>query len=293
MPERNPFRVLVATDGSPHARAAIATALTFPWPPGATVHGVVARRTRWSRGRPQYVLDALNRHIDHVAAGARRALRRRWPDAEVAVLDTTPVQAIVGEARRLGATVIVLGWRGHGPVARLLMGSISRGVVRSAPCPVLVVRRRPNVRTVVVGLDGSENARGAARFLHRLQPRRGTRAVLAHVVEPVAMPLLGLLPDGIRATVRQEAMQATAEHVREAERGLQAFVPSLESAGWQVRTQVLVDTPLRGLLGVVKASRADLLCLGARGVGGIKRVLLGSVAEAALTRGPSGVLIVR
>jgi nucleotide-binding universal stress UspA family protein len=283
----------VATDGSAHARAAIATALTFPWPAGTVVHAVVARRTRWSRGRPQYVLDALVRHFDHVAAGARRALRRRWPDAEVAVLDTSPVQAIVGEARRLRATVIVLGWRGHGPMARLLMGSISRGVVRGAPCPVLVVRRRPNVRTVVVGLDGSEGARQAARFLHRLEPRRGARAVLVQVVEPVAVPSVGLLPGGIRALVHREATQTNAEHVREAEREVRALVPPLEAAGWQVRTQVLVDTPLRGLLGAVKASRADLLCLGARGVGGVERLLLGSVAEAALTRGPAGVLVVR
>ena len=293
MPKQRGFCVLVATDGSEHARAAIATALTFPWPPGTAMRAVIARRSLWSTGRPQYMLDALDRHLDRVAAGVGRTLRHRWPNAEVSVLDASPVQAIVGEARRLGARTIVLGWRGHGPVVRLLMGSVSRGVVRSASCPVLVVRRRRDIRTVVVGLDGSANARTAARFLTGLKPRRGTRAILVRVVETVAVPSAGLLPDRVSSVIRDEAMKITAARVREARQELRALVPPLRRAGWTARTQVFLDTPLRGLLAAVRRSRADLLCLGARGIGGVERLLLGSVAEGALNHCPVGVLIVR
>ena len=293
MPEQRRFRVLVATDGSEHARAAITTALMFPWPPATAARAVIARRSLWSRGRPQYVRDALNRDLDRTAADARRALRRRWPKADVAVLDTSPVEAIVGEARRFGARTIVLGWRGHGPVARLLMGSVSRGVVRSASCSVLVVQRRRDIRTVVVGLDGSANARKAARFLTRLRPRRGTRAVLVRVVEPVAVPTAGLLPGPVRSVIRDEAMKIASERVRAARREMRMILPALRRAGWTVRTQILLDTPLRGLLAAVRRSRADLLCVGARGIGGIERLFLGSVAEGALNHCPVGVLIVR
>ncbi|MGH7355876.1 MAG: hypothetical protein ACRELS_15015, partial [Candidatus Rokuibacteriota bacterium] len=73
----------MATDGSEHARAAITTALTFPWPSGTAARAVIAQRSPWSIARPQYVRDALNRHLDRTAAGARRALRRRWPNADV------------------------------------------------------------------------------------------------------------------------------------------------------------------------------------------------------------------
>ena len=89
-------------------------------------------------------------------------LRRTWPNADATAVDALPVEAILGEARRFRAKLIVLGWRGYGPMARLVMGSVSRGVVRHALCPVLVVRRRRDIRTVVVGVDGSPNARKAA-----------------------------------------------------------------------------------------------------------------------------------
>jgi nucleotide-binding universal stress UspA family protein len=293
MPSQKRFRVLMATDGSEHARAALATALEFPWPPGTTARVVVARRFLWTSGRPQYVLDALERHLERVASGARRALRRRWPETDVAVLDASPVQAIVAEAGRFGADAVVLGRRGHGAVARMLIGSVSRGVVRSAPCAVLVARRRRETRTVVVGLDGSANARKAARFMAGLHPRRGARAVLVRVVEPVTVPSAGLLPGGVRAVIGAEAARLNAERTRESWRELRALVPALRKAGWTVRAQVLQAAPLRGLLGAVRTSRADLLCIGARGVGGVERLLLGSVAEGALNQCPVGVLVVR
>jgi nucleotide-binding universal stress UspA family protein len=292
MPETNDFRVLAATDGSRHARAAIATARTFPFPSGTRVRAVVARRSHWSglRGR---AIEALGGHFERVAAGAGRILRRTWPNADATVVDALPVAAILGEARRFRAKLIVLGWRGYGPIARLVMGSVSRGVVRHALCPVLVVRRRRDIRTVVVGVDGSPNARKAAVFLARLKPPRGARVILVCIVEPVTVPSAGLLPGTVRSVLGREAAKVNAERLRRGERELRALAPRLKKAGWRVSTRVRLDVPLRGLLAAVKASKADLVCVGARGTGGVKRLLLGSVAEGALDRCPVGVLLVR
>lgn len=292
MPETNDFRVLAATDGSKHARAAIATARTFPGPSGTRVRAVVARRSHWSglRGR---AIEALGGHFERMAAGAGRILRRTWPNADATVVDALPVEAILGEARRFRAKLIVLGWRGYGPMARLVMGSVSRGVVRHALCPVLVVRRRRDIRTVVVGVDGSPNARKAAAFLARLKPPGGARVILVCIVEPVTVPSAGLLPGPVRSVLGREAAKVNAERLRRGERELRALAPRLKKAGWRVSTRVRLDVPLRGLLAAVKASKADLVCVGARGTGGIKRLLLGSVAEGALDRCPVGVLLVR
>jgi nucleotide-binding universal stress UspA family protein len=292
MPETNGFRVLAATDGSSHARAALATARTFPGPPGTRVRAVVARRSHWSglRGR---ATKALSGHFERVAAGAGRILRRTWSNADATVVDALPVEAILAEARRFRAKLIVLGWRGYGPMARLVMGSVSRGVVRHALCPVLVVRRRRDIRTVVVGVDGSPNARKAASFLARLKPPRGARVILVCIVEPVTVPSAGLLPGTVRSVLGREAAKVNAERLRQGERELRAIAPRLKKAGWRVSTRVRLDVPLRGLLAAVKASKADLVCVGARGMGGVKRLLLGSVAEGALDRSPVGVLLVR
>jgi nucleotide-binding universal stress UspA family protein len=146
---------------------------------------------------------------------------------------------------------------------------------------------------VVVGLDGSTNARRAARFLLRLRPPRGARATLVRVVEPMNPPSVALLPVGVRSRLMAEAAALLASRVRVAERDVQGAARLLARAGWRTRTVVRVGQPLAELLGAVRASRAGLLVLGARGVGGVARLLLGSVAEGAVRRAPVSVLIVK
>ena len=178
MARQRELRVLVATDGSRHAQAAITTTLHFPWPARTRVRVISARRTR-GEYRRSILLTALDRGAEKAAESARRTLSRRWPNVEIAILDKTPVEGILGEAERFQADVIVVGWRGHGAVRRLLMGSVSRGVVRGSKCAVLVGRRSQPVRTIVVGVDGSEAAKRALAFVGRLAPPRGWRVRLA------------------------------------------------------------------------------------------------------------------
>lgn len=72
------FTVVVATDGSPQARAAIRAAAVFPWPAGVRLHGVVARRTRSTKGRPGHVKAAFDRAFTRLAARTRGILARSW-----------------------------------------------------------------------------------------------------------------------------------------------------------------------------------------------------------------------
>jgi nucleotide-binding universal stress UspA family protein len=143
---RRGFRVLIATDGSPAAQAALSTACAFPWPRGSQVRGLVASPPNWIGGPPEYVRIAFSRTFERTAAAARRRLAEHWPDAEVTVVEQAPADAILGAAKRFSSNVIVLGWRGHGTFRRLLMGSVSRDVVGRARVPVLVVRRGVRVR---------------------------------------------------------------------------------------------------------------------------------------------------
>lgn len=66
-----------------------------------------------------------------------------------------------------------------------------------------------------------------------------------------------------------------------------------QAGGWKVQEVVRIATPLAGLLDAAKAGRADVLVIGARGTGGVERLLLGSVAEGAVGRAPMSVLVVR
>jgi nucleotide-binding universal stress UspA family protein len=293
MTRTRPLRLLVATDGSSTAQAAVATAVMFPWPRGTRAHVVVAHRTeaRAAAG----VSRTLARSAAPIAAGARRALARRWPDVQVVLANRPPIDAILDAARRLRAGAIVLGWRGHGALRRLVLGSVSRGVVRQAPCPVLVVRRRPReVRSLVVGVDGSTNARRAARFVAALTPPRGGRVTVVRVEEPVRMPpSAGRLPGTIRGMLRSQLAALNAERLGRAKREVDAVAAQLARGGWTVRTSVRSGPPLDELLAATAAAGADTLVVGARGTGGVARLLLGSVAEGALNHAPIPVLVVR
>ena len=135
------FRVIVATDGSDNARDAVTTARHFPWPAVTRVGVVVARRSP-TEYRRSILLTALDRGAEIAADHARRVLTPGWPDLDIVIVDKAPVTAVLDQAKRFGADVIVVGWRGHGAVRRALMGSVSRGIVRGAACSVLVVRQR-------------------------------------------------------------------------------------------------------------------------------------------------------
>lgn len=287
------FRVLVASDGSASAKAAVTTVLGFPWPARTRVQGVTASLVP-PNYRQAVVLAALGRTAQAIAASARRTLSRRWPEAEVTVVSTPPVAAVLREAARFDADVIVLGWRGHGAVRRFLVGSVSRGVVRDARCAVLVVRRRQReVRRIVVGVDGSANAQRAVGLLNRLPAPRGGHVTLVSAIDHMEVPSHPLAPRAAAATLVAEVKRINADSMAQAEKALASAEAALTGAGWRVRTRVTVGAPLRELLAIVDSADADLLVVGARGVSGMRRLLLGSVAEGALNRCPVPVLVVR
>jgi hypothetical protein len=89
---RRGFRVLIATDGSPAAQAALSTACAFPWPRGSQVRGLVASPPNWIGGPRERI--ALSRAFERTAAAARRRLAEHWADAQVTVVEQAPADAI-------------------------------------------------------------------------------------------------------------------------------------------------------------------------------------------------------
>jgi len=72
------------------------------------------------------------------------ALRARGIDATALLIQGHPVEKILEEADRLHVEMIVLGSHGRGALARLVLGSVSEGVVRRSMCPVLIVPSFPD-----------------------------------------------------------------------------------------------------------------------------------------------------
>jgi nucleotide-binding universal stress UspA family protein len=152
---------------------------------------------------------------------------------------------------------------------------------------------RTGFRRVVVGLDGSPHSRRAAAFLARLTPPRGGRVTFVRVVEPVRVPSMPLVPGAMRAQIAAQADTINQGQIALARRYVDAAATKLGRAGWRARGVVRTGQPLAQLLGAVRAARADVLVLGARGAGAVTHFLLGSTAEAALKHAAVPVLIVK
>lgn len=148
-------------------------------------------------------------------------------------------------------------------------------------------------RRIVVGLDGSAHSRRALALVARMAPARGGRVDCVRVVEPVRMPSAPLLPASMRSQLAAQAASLERTRTETARRQVDAAAARLEASGWRARGQVRIGLPVAELLAAVKAARADVLVVGARGAGGLTHFLLGSVAEAEIRHAPVPVLIVK
>jgi nucleotide-binding universal stress UspA family protein len=205
-----------------------------------------------------------------------------------------PADAILAQARKRRAQAIVLGSRGLGRLRRLVVGSVSRAVIRRATGAVLVVKgRRRKAAHLMIASDGSPGSRRAVAFASRLHPGPGGRVTLLAVVEPLRSTSISRLPRLVSATLRRELAAVERRRRRSARRAVQAAARRLAQVGWSVRSEVARGVPLHELLRAASGRRVDVLVVGARGVSGVERLLLGSVAEGVLSESPVPVLIVK
>jgi nucleotide-binding universal stress UspA family protein len=289
------LRILLAIDDSSAAGAALDTVVKFPWPETAHVRGVVALRTGYSSLQSHELDAAVESGLRDAADVARDVLGSRWSDADVTIVNKPPLDAVLGEARRSHADVVALGWRGHGGFRRLLAGSTSRAVAARAECSVLIARTSPSaVQRFLVGYDADPYARRAVSLLSRLEPGRGTRAILVKVIDLIRLPpRAARLPTALRVKLRSDIAVLNAERRKQAHAALADAAARLKSMGWATETEVRTGPPLIGLLSAARAHDADVLVLGARETSGLRRMLLGSVAEGALNNSRIPVLLVR
>jgi nucleotide-binding universal stress UspA family protein len=203
-----------------------------------------------------------------------------------------PREEIVRVAQEWQADLIVLGARGLGPVKRLLLGSVSLGVARHAPCPLLVVKGRPRkLGSVLVAMDGSEDSFQAVRFLKCLALPRQTKVRLLSVVEPLRYPTTA--PGAVRGQLIRMLKELEAERRGELDKVLERAAAWLDDKLTRVTRSTPAGNPADEILATADDYDTDLVVVGARGRGGMARLLLGSVSEKVLNHARCPVLIVK
>jgi nucleotide-binding universal stress UspA family protein len=289
------MRVLLATDGSEDAHTATAYLARFPLPAGSRLRVVSVASIPASALDVPTVREfqaSLREAARKTAEAARAALAPRFADADVDVPEGDAREAILRVAAEWPADLVVLGARGLGAIAGFLLGSVSLGVAHHARCSVLVVKAGADVtRGVLVAIDGSEHAAAAAAFLARL-PLDPTLVVrLAGVVQSPRYP--ATTPGFVAGTVRDAIAQIVKERSTALEQALAKAATPFAGRVKKIERQVLVGHPVDALIGAAAASDVGLVVVGARGLGTLERVLLGSVSEGVLRHVDRPVLIVK
>jgi nucleotide-binding universal stress UspA family protein len=180
------------------------------------------------------------------------------------------------------AEMVVVGCNGRGAVARVLLGSVSSGVVRSAKCPVAVIRAEASYMPhsdrapVLVGIDCSPASEPALAIAFDEASRRGVELTALHAWSDAAVYQLPWLD------WKSEAERSLAEYLA----GWQERYPDVK-----VNRLIALDHPGRAL--IEESESAQLVVVGSHGRGGLSGMLLGSVSNAVVHAVRTPVIVAR
>ena len=138
------MKILLAYDGFEHSENALAEAAELVKDAGSlAIFSVVPPDARGSKSGGHV---GLRPHAHEDVARAHKFLRERGLESEMLMESGDPSEEIARVAAEGGFVMIVVGSRERGAVAELLLCSVSKTLVRTAPCPVMVVGKDAKVR---------------------------------------------------------------------------------------------------------------------------------------------------
>jgi nucleotide-binding universal stress UspA family protein len=264
-------RIVVGVDGGDGGRDALALAGLLQRAGGGeliAVH-VHAYGHHVDLAHAEAVESAIvNAHLDRVEREVARAGLRAQP---VAITENSPGRALHTVAERYDAQLIVVGACHLSGADRMLVGDDAAGTLHGSPCAVAVApagfaRGDHGLRMIGVGVDDSPEAR-AALALARSLARRAGAPLRATTVVHHAQPF--------GAVSAWEPAWADYEP-RAHESGQQLLDRILRDVDDEVTAEVAVGTPWQQLAS--RSADLDLLVLGARSFGPLRRLLLGSTS---------------
>jgi nucleotide-binding universal stress UspA family protein len=246
-------------------------------------------------GRSAELTDVFRNSAQRLCDEALETLAVAYADLEVSVRlePGLVVETLLDESD--GAEVMVLGRRGVGGFASLLLGSTTLQVTGHARCPVITVPKardgEPPREGVVVGIDGSEISERAVEYAFRAASELDEKLILLHAWDDPATTMgIAMMAPGVydSSWFESDAVLEVEEQLLLAE----------SVAGWSekypdvhVERKVVRRHPVVAL--VEESASASLVVVGCRGQGTLRSMALGSVSHGVLHHASGPVAVVR
>ena len=302
--------VLLPLDGSHFGEHALQLATTLARRSGARlelvhVHNQNAEFVTWEPVTPfRYEqLERSEREWDgtevrceeaYLSEQAQQIAKELNGSAFCKVISGPVVSALETEIQNANPDLVVMATHGRGGFSRAWLGSVADALVRNVHKPMLLVRTENEdaplvpVKTghILIPLDGSVLAESIVPHALQLGEGVATTYTLLRVVPPVwTAPEVMSEPDTISEGALKERLQGAREYLR-------SVAELMSGEAVEVKTEVVVGTAAAAtILEYARNREADVIAMATHGRGGVKRLLLGSVADKVLRGAPIPVLL--
>ncbi len=305
--------ILVPLDGTAAAEQALPMALNLARRFEAALHIVHVYSPIWGKyGRPELAHEVIDREMRergkaYIDAVIQRLSAVGGISFSAAYLeDPVVASAISRHAADSGADLMVMTTHGRTPVARFWLGSVADSLLREASLPILYVRPRegeadlgqaPFVERMQIALDGSELAEQIlepARAIAEVMQAEITLLRVVQQLTPASYDPESSRISGIRPTLLQQLQEIDRKEWTLAEEYLDQVAQRLRARALNVQTRVVSSMrPAISIIEDASSHGTDLIALATQGRGGLKRLLVGSVADKVIRGATSAVLVRR
>ena len=223
-------------------------------------------------------------------AELRRSLSGQGPEVSQMFIEGFPADGLCQAARELGAVLTVLGSHGRTGLRWLLLGSVAGQTIRQIESDALIARGQPphgGYRRVTIATDFSPSA---ARALERgvALAGRGAQIDVVHFH-------VGGLPrvEPYDAVLSAMGTDVDLEITADLQAAGRLLIEPYRAADTDIRFHAVAEAVTPGIVHWLERHRTDLAVIGSHGRRGVRRLVLGSVAEVVARRAPCTVLVAR
>jgi len=207
---------------------------------------------------------------------------------ELAVHEGTAPDSILSFAQEHKADLIVMGTHGRRGYDRMVLGSVTNRVMRTAPCPVVAICKPPHECTVageerhrvhhlnriLFCTDFSENSERALNYAISAAAEYNSELTLLHVLE--GTPTSSKMEEAIATTTQQ----------------LDKLIPEERRKTLKIKTTVRIGKPYQEIIQLALEAQIDLVVMGVHGRGALDLAVFGSTTNRVVQLGPCPVLAV-
>ncbi len=281
--------IILGFDDSKYSRAALVETLSWAKAHDSKVtivHAVFFDSEEFSISPGQ-----LEERLCQGKAACEKAVEEYSPefgvDLEYLVIQGEPHEVITEMARKREADLIAMGTYGRRGLKRMIMGSVTSGVILDSPCDVLIVKKPCEECTgryhrVLIPYDGSEPSKRAIMRVGNITNSNEPSATMLYVI-PRYEEMVGFFKtDSIEGRIQEEATRIMLEGEQLA-----------AAQGLNTNTAIEEGRAADKIVEAAKELESELIVIGSHGWHGMDKSILGSTAERVIAHSPIPILIVR